>query len=183
MSKDVEIHLNRKFKNSIEVEKSPVKVSGSFGIILYNHGAPVHVYLHLSDEIAESAQIGAAHKSIKAGETVVSEVYVDYVHPAEGWLKIITGHGAETEYVAIEIVNEKTIRPQIKIDKELATPKPIETKRKITVSKDKISLGILLLLVIAICIGTLMVTNSWVMVVGIAILIGCVSIAFRLVVN
>jgi hypothetical protein len=184
VSTDVEVHLNRKSKNSIEVEKSPVRVSGSFGIILYNYGAPVHVYLHLiDDEIAEIAQIGSAHKSIKSKETVVSEVYVDSVHPAKGRLKIVTGHGAETAYVEIEIVDEEASLSKVKIDKRLASPRPIKTKRRITISKDKISLGVLSLLVIAICIGTIMVTNSWIMVVGIAVLIGCVSIAFRLVVN
>jgi len=66
------VHVNRDQLHGLEVPNE-VEVSGSFDVVLQNHGESVHVHLHLDDDLSDIATLSANnHHVAKATRRGVS---------------------------------------------------------------------------------------------------------------
>lgn len=79
-------------------------VQGPFHVVLHNAGGPVHVHLHLDDDLSTVARIDEANHYVEGGET--SRIPIGIVPdraPAGGALEIVTGYGAERTTVEVTV--------------------------------------------------------------------------------
>ncbi|GAA0251396.1 hypothetical protein ACFFQF_02470 [Haladaptatus pallidirubidus] len=120
MSETLSIHVNRDGLHHIDVAQS-FETDDSFTIALKNHGAPIHAHLHLDDDLSEAASLGATNHYVKADDTRHVTVTVRDA-PASGKLKIVTGYGAETAYVDVEIHELDEQQDSIPVDESLSKP-------------------------------------------------------------
>jgi len=179
---DLEVHINRMFPNSIEFEETPIEVSGSFGIILYNHGGPCHVYLHLSDELADFAHMGVSNRFLKDRENVRLDVKVGEGAPeTEGVIKIVTGHGSETAYSNVVVRDARDTRGQIKIDERLSIPKPKIVDSDPVVPTGKIPLIALMMVAVTMAAASLAIIQNWVIIIGTIVIALGVYIAYQMI--
>ncbi|WP_128478270.1 DUF7524 family protein [Halorussus pelagicus] len=104
MSESLPVRLNRDRLHDIQTRAS-FEATGSFPVLLHNGDAPVHVHLHLDDALSAVASIPANNHFVDADSTrqVSVEVEEGGPRPVEGQLKIVTGHGAETDYVSVTV--------------------------------------------------------------------------------
>ncbi len=122
MSATLPIHINSDGLHDIDVEKS-FDADESFDVSLENHGAPIHVHLHLDDDLSEAASLSATNHYIEEGETELVPVTV-HDGPGGGKLKVVTGYGAETSYVDIDIAEFDPDADEILVDETLSKPQP-----------------------------------------------------------
>jgi hypothetical protein len=96
------VRLNRESLHSLDVPNG-IETDGSFDVLLANHGEAVHVHLHLDDSLSRMATIDANNHYVQAESERPVRVTVD--HPAEGHgkLKVVTGYGATTRYVDVDL--------------------------------------------------------------------------------
>ncbi|WP_458189254.1 DUF7524 family protein [Haladaptatus sp. NG-WS-4] len=114
------IHINREGLHDIDVATS-FETDDSFTIALENHGAPVHTYVHLDDELSEVASLEATNHYVEAGTTEHVTVTV-HGGPARGKLKVATGYGAESTYVDVSIAEPDDEEDSIPVDEKLSKP-------------------------------------------------------------
>ena len=119
MSESLPVRLNRDRLHDIETRAS-FEASDSFAVLIHNGDAPVHVHLHLDDALSQVASIPANNHFVDADSTrqVGVEVEEGGPRPVEGQLKIVTGHGAETDYVSVTIA-EPDPEPAVTVDDSL----------------------------------------------------------------
>nr|WP_193570093.1 hypothetical protein [Halorussus sp. JP-T4] len=99
------------------------EATDSFPILLQNGDAPVHVHLHLDDALSSVASIPANNHFLDADSTRQIGVEVgDGPRPVEGQLKIVTGHGAETDYVTVKVVEPEEREDAVAVDESFAAP-------------------------------------------------------------
>jgi hypothetical protein len=107
-----------------EIGVSPVfSTTGSFSLDLDNHGEAVHVHLHLDDDLSRVARIDANNHYVDAG--VVRPVAVEVAEvsaPVTGRLKLVTGYGAETEYVEVTVEPLEEEQEPVTVDESLSRP-------------------------------------------------------------
>jgi hypothetical protein len=116
------VRLNRDSLHDIQTRAS-FEVTESFPILLHNGDAPVHVHLHLDDTLSQVASIPANNHFVDADSTrQVSVEVADGPRPVEGQLKIVTGHGAETDYVSVSLAAPDEREDAVDIDTTLADP-------------------------------------------------------------
>ncbi|WP_276281780.1 DUF7524 family protein [Halorussus caseinilyticus] len=122
MPASLPVNLNDDRLHDIHTRAS-FEATDSFPILLHNGDAPVHVHLHLDDELSRVASIPANNHFVDADSTRQVSVEVeDGPRPVEGQLKIVTGHGAETDYVAVSIVEPEDSDDAVDVDEMLAAP-------------------------------------------------------------
>ncbi|WP_135851135.1 DUF7524 family protein [Halorussus salinus] len=119
MSESLPVRLNRDRLHDIETRAS-FEATDSFAVLVNNGDAPVHVHLHLDDALSSVASIPANNHFVDADSTrqVGVEVEEGGPRPVEGQLKIVTGHGAETDYVSVTIA-EPDPEPAVTVDDSL----------------------------------------------------------------
>lgn len=128
MPESLPVRLNRDRLHDIQT-RSSFETTESFPILLHNGDAPVHVHLHLDDTLSQVASIPANNHFVDADSTrQVSVEIADAPRPVEGQLKIVTGHGAETHYVSVSVVEPDEREDAVDIDATLADPAGGETK-------------------------------------------------------
>jgi hypothetical protein len=116
------VRLNHDRLHDIQTEAS-FEATDSFPILIQNGDAPVHVHLHLDDALSEVAAIPANNHFVDANSTRQVSVEVeDGAGPVEGRLKIVTGHGAETDYVSVSVVEPEESDDAVDVDVTLADP-------------------------------------------------------------
>ncbi|WP_157971772.1 DUF7524 family protein [Halorussus litoreus] len=126
MSASLPVHLNRDQLHDVQTVAS-FEVAESFPILLQNGDAPVHVHLHLDDALSQVASIPANNHFVDADSTQQVDVKIaDAPRPVEGQLKIVTGHGAETDYVTVSVVEPAEREDAVDVDASLADPVPRE---------------------------------------------------------
>lgn len=154
MADSLEVHLNRNGPHSIDVGEASFDAEGfevdeSFDIVLRNHGAALHVYLQLDEDLSAIAELGAANHFVEEDQIRRVRVVVsDGNRPVTGRLKIVTGYGSETEYTTISIVDPATSEDRVLVDETLGHPQNPPTE---PVLKPKhlpvVALGVLALIV------------------------------------
>jgi len=114
------VRLNCDRLHDIETTTS-FEATESFPVLLHNGDAPVHVHLHLDDALSTVASIPANNHFVDADSTrqVGVEVEEGGSRPLEGQLKIVTGHGAETDYVSVTVAEPET-EDAVAVDQTLA---------------------------------------------------------------
>ncbi|NEU56918.1 hypothetical protein [Halorussus sp. MSC15.2] len=122
MPDSLPVRLNDDRLHDIQTRAS-FEATDSFPILLHNGDAPVHVHLHLDDALSSVASIPANNHFVDANSTQQVNVEVgDGPRPVEGQVKIVTGHGAETDYVTVSIVESEEGEDAVDIDETLAAP-------------------------------------------------------------
>ncbi|MFB6155624.1 MAG: hypothetical protein ABEJ22_06985 [Haloferacaceae archaeon] len=97
------VELNRDRLHDVDVVGS-FATSGPFTVDLNNNGGAVHVHLHLDDDLSRVASLAAGNHYVEPNATRPVEVSVAQVdEPVSGKLKVVTGHGTETEYVTVTV--------------------------------------------------------------------------------
>ena len=122
MTESLPVRLNSDRLHDIQTGAS-FEATDSFRIALQNGDAPVHVHLHLDDALSTVASIPANNHFLDADATRQVDVEVhDGPRPVEGRLKIVTGHGAETDYVTVSVVEPEDREDVVAVDVALAKP-------------------------------------------------------------
>lgn len=115
--------VNRSGLHTIEVDER-FEAEGPFVVELSNHGEATHLHLHLDDDLSEIARLEAANHYVESGETRSVRVRAKNQRewPTDvirGKLKVVAGHGRETEFV--DVVFDRTTEDKpVEIDPELA---------------------------------------------------------------
>ena len=123
MSDDLVVHLNRDGPQTLAAEPPRFATGGSFDVVLRNHGTPLHVHLHLDDDLSRRAELGTANHFVEAGAVRRVRVTVDEpLDPVEGRLKVVTGYGSHTEYVTVTLAEPEPERRQVRVDESLGQP-------------------------------------------------------------
>ncbi|MFW6382936.1 MAG: DUF7524 family protein [Haloferacaceae archaeon] len=122
MSESLSVSLNDERLHDIRTAAA-FEATDSFPILLKNGDAPVHVHLHLDDALSEVASIPANNHFVNADTTRQVDVEVaEGPRPVEGRLKIVTGHGAETAYVDVSVVEPDETADAVDVDETLGVP-------------------------------------------------------------
>jgi hypothetical protein len=122
VTESLPVRLNHDRLHDIQTAAS-FEATDPFRIVLQNGDAPVHVHLHLDDALSTVASIPANNHFLDADATRQVDVEVrDGPRPVEGRLKIVTGHGAETDYVTVSVVEPEEREDAVDVDVALADP-------------------------------------------------------------
>lgn len=174
------VHLNRESPHSIAVAPAVFETDGSFDVVLTNHGAALHVHLHLDDDLSRGATIDSVNHYVDSDgvERVPVRVRREEM-PAEGRLKIVTGYGSETAYASVTLDEVSEKKPPVQVDERLARPSetaPVPTERPPPWWKPLPYVIVVLLAAIA-AIGTAVVVDGRAGAIGLAILVVGVLVA------
>ncbi|MGM0591588.1 MAG: DUF7524 family protein [Halobacteriota archaeon] len=124
MTPSLEVDINRRRLHDIEVDES-FATDQTFLVEVKNHGEAVHVHLHLDDELSTAAHLEAGNHYVETDSTLTVEVAVAAVsQPVRGHLKVVTGYGAETQYVEVNVKPPVETKPRVDVDERLGKPKP-----------------------------------------------------------
>lgn len=124
MSEPLVVHVNRERLHSLDVPET-FEVTGGFDVRLINHGEATHVHLHLDDSVSELASIDAPNHHLKQHSERRVGVTVSESGQARGNLKIVTGYGATTRYVALTVAEPTPVEQSVEVADELTKPQPI----------------------------------------------------------
>lgn len=119
------VDLNADGPHGIDVAASSFRTGGPFEIVLDNHGAALHVYLQLDDDLAGAAELSALNHYVDEESLRRVAVDVDEARlPARGRLKIVTGYGAETAFVTVSVEPPEEVADRVDVDESLGKPRP-----------------------------------------------------------
>lgn len=131
MRPTLSVDLNRRRLHDIEVPGS-FTASGPFTVEVTNHAAPVHVHLHLDDDLSAVARLADGNHYVESEATVAVDVAVDTTgrdSPVTGRLKVATGYGTETQYVDVTV--DPTVEKQpVEVDESLSKPNRGERRER-----------------------------------------------------
>ena len=124
MTDSLAVAVNRDGLHTLAVP-TEFEAGGPFVVELHNHGEAAHVYLNLDDRLSTVARIGATNHYVEAGESRRIQVETRDTSawpddPVRGKLKVVVGHGRETQYADVTLDPESA--RDVKVDPELATP-------------------------------------------------------------
>lgn len=124
MSEILTVHVNHDRPQAIEAETDTFRTDGRFVVALENHGRPVHVHLHLDDALSTVASLETGNHYVDGNSVTEIPVAVEGSRrPVSGKLKVVTGYGARTEYVDVELIEPEEADEHVRIDETLARPK------------------------------------------------------------
>ncbi|QSG08862.1 DUF7524 family protein [Halapricum desulfuricans] len=123
MTDTLPVHVNRGQLHGLEVPNE-VEVSGSFDVVLQNHGESVHVHLHLDDALSDIATLAANNHHVASDSSRRVTVDVSGSGPARGKLKVVTAYGATTRYVDVVLTEPENERRDVTVDESLSKPQP-----------------------------------------------------------
>ena len=145
----LQIHINRNKINSIEFEKSEIKVplrpggECSFEIAFINYGTPTRVHLSATDSIRDYVTFLQDNPYVTNQEWVPVVVKLPSdISIGEGKIKVTTGYGSHTETIKVHIGEQKVEskpKPSVDVDTRLGNSKynvekPKTRDRKVDVS-------------------------------------------------
>ncbi len=124
MSPSLPVVLNRDRLHGVSVADR-ITASEPVTVEITNEGEAVHVHLHLDDELSSVASLEAGNHYVESETT--RSVRMD-VRPAStpvtGRLKVVTGYGAETEYVTVRVEPPVEEKSPVEVDENLSRPQP-----------------------------------------------------------
>jgi hypothetical protein len=119
------VHVNRQELHGLEVPTA-FEADGSFDVRVVNHGEALHVHLHIDDDLSAAATLAASNHYV-GGESerrVRIDVDEEASFPVRGSLKVVTGYGAQTRYVDVEIHEPAAGEESVLVDESLSKPQP-----------------------------------------------------------
>lgn len=186
MPDSLPVHLNHDRLHDVDTVAS-FEATESFPILLQNGDAPVHVHLHLDDALSQVASIPANNHFVDADATRQVTVEIeDGPRPVEGRLKVVTGHGAETDYVVVSVVEPEEREDAVDVDETFADPPTREepgddessgydgVTASLAADGPVVALG---LFAIAVAVGSATLSDSGAVLVGALVVIGSVGTA------
>ncbi|XVH31179.1 DUF7524 family protein [Haloferacaceae archaeon DSL9] len=179
------VDLNEGDVHAISVPAEFV-AEGTFAIELVNHGQPLHVHLHLDDELAPVASLaGANHYVDRKGRQLVRVRVEDIDESVSGLLKIVTSYGARQEYVRVTVEPKTPEKRPVQVDERLSKPQRAEPEEPslaeeldrfvphdLSPSVAGFGLGVIFL---ALAVGVII--DSAIVTLGVGIVIGGVLVA------
>ena len=123
MTDTLPVHVNRDQLHGLEVPNE-VEVSGSFDVVLQNHGESVHVHLHLDDDLSDIATLSANNHHVASDSTRRITVEVSESDAVRGKLKVATAYGATTRYVDVILTEPEPETQDVTVDESLSKPQP-----------------------------------------------------------
>lgn len=189
MSDTLVVHVNRESPQSIDVESGTFEATGSFAITIRNHGRPVHVHVHLDDELSSIARLETGNHYVDGDSTARVPVSVEGSRrPVSGKIKIVTGYGAQTAYLDVELIEPEASERHVEVDESLSKPQvqptdagsgPLGGENPLVRNGPLAALGGFSLLL---AIGVASMTNGGIVLVGVfAVLLGVAVAIFLLV--
>lgn len=119
-SEEVTVHIARDDPDSLEAGASSIETRESFGVVLRNHGSPVHVHCGLGGNLTRIASMDQSNYYVEADEEAYVPVIVDGVEgPVSGTLEVSTGYGAQS--VRIDVTVNPDPSP-VDVDESLGHP-------------------------------------------------------------
>ena len=125
MTDSLAVAVNRDGLHTLAVP-TEFETGGPFAVELHNHGEAAHVHLNLDDRLSAVARIGATNHYVGAGES--RRIHVETRDPStwpdspvRGKLKVVVGHGRETQYADVTLDPEHG-RSEVQVDPDLSTP-------------------------------------------------------------
>lgn len=182
MAGPLPVHVNREELHDIAVAPS-FEATGSFDVRLVNHGEATHVHLHLDDALSRVAKLEASNHYVDADSERLVSVAVRDGATARGKLKVVSGYGATTRYVDVEVTEPTVEEQSVEVDESLAEPQPTEPEETRLLA-DNPALAVLSLAgtALALAVGAALVVQQFVVALGAgAVLVGVlVAIYFLL---
>jgi hypothetical protein len=180
VTETLSVAINRDRIHAVDVPPS-FEVTDSFLVRIENHGSATHVHLHLDDALSRVASLATDNHYVEsqASRDVVVRV-ADGPRPAEGTLEVVTGYGAETARVAIDVVEPERSETAVAVavDETMAEP-PTAESRDAATSADTVagvsreSVPVLALAGVAVTFAVLAAVISD----ALAVLLGVVAVA------
>lgn len=104
MADDLTVHVNADGIHSVSAEAASFETTGSFALVLQNHGSPAHVHVHLDESLARGASLDASNHYVDANARRVVRVAVrDEERPVSGELTVYTGYGSESVAIPVSV--------------------------------------------------------------------------------
>jgi len=100
---ELTVHVNRTRRHAIAVADDPFETSGSFDVVLVNHGDGAHVHLGLDGDLAAAGEVETPAPFLDAEATQRVAVRVRAQGPFGGALTISTGYGKSSIEVPVRI--------------------------------------------------------------------------------
>lgn len=177
------VTLNRDGPHSIEVASPSFEATDSFDIVLDNRGEALHVHLHLDDDLADVASIATGNHYVQQGAIRRVRVTVeDGPRPVKGRLEVVTGYGAEREYIDVAIRSPEEVTPKVRVDESLSKPTPT-VEREPVVDTDTLPVVALAAVALLLAIVILVQFNSIVVALGALIVIMGLAVAVILLIR
>ena len=190
MSPSLPVVLNRDHLHGISVD-SRLTTSEPVNIDLTNRGEAVHVHLHVDDDLSSVASLEAGNHYVESETTRAVRLDVRPAStPVTGKLKIVTGYGAETEYVDVRVEPAAEEKTPVEVDENLSRPQSRRTEtnggRSLADSMngydavfDRVSLPVLGLAVAAVLLALLVAAfvESAAVMLGVGVVLGGVLAA------
>ncbi len=130
MTDELPVHVSRRELHSLGVPAT-FETHGPFDVVFVNHGEPVHVHLHLDDALSEVASLGASNHYVEGESRRAVRVAVDSDalpdEPMLGKLKLVSGYGAHTRWVDVELSAPPDEPTEVEVGESLASPPARET--------------------------------------------------------
>jgi len=127
------VELNRDRLHDISVAPS-FAADGPFEIRLVNRGESVHTHLHLDDDLSRVAALGESNHYVESGKTRSVPVRVRRgPDGATGRLKVVTGYGAEQEFVTVTVEPPEP-ESTVDVDESLSKPPAREEAGEVTLA-------------------------------------------------
>ncbi|WP_435363786.1 DUF7524 family protein [Haloarchaeobius sp. DYHT-AS-18] len=106
------IDISKDGLHSIESAVDSFESTGPFTVSLRNHGRAVHVHCNLDDDLARVASLPETNHFVETDSELTFPVDVQTgQRPVSGRLKIVTGYGAEEQYIPVTITEPKPVGP------------------------------------------------------------------------
>jgi len=122
---ELPVHVSRQKLHSLDVPAT-FEAHDSFDVVLVNHGQPVHVHLHLDDDLSKVASLDASNHYVDGESRRAVRIHVDRdALPEEsmlGKLKVASGYGATTRWIDVELSSPVANESEVEVDESLTKP-------------------------------------------------------------
>lgn len=181
MTDELPVHVSREELHSLDVPES-FEADGPFEVIFRNHGTSVHVHLHLDDALSEVASIEANNHYVEGDSQRAVRVTVDTSAVPDGSvlgkLKLVTGYGAETRWVDVEVGTPNDGSGSVQVDESLASPQPREDPEEPSlIAGPELPVAVLGMLALVVAIVATVVFQDVIVVLGSLVVLGGVLVA------
>ncbi|MFW5956082.1 MAG: DUF7524 family protein [Halorhabdus sp.] len=183
MVESLPIHVNREQLHDLEVPRS-FEASGSFDVRLVNHGPSSHVHLHLDDALSSMATIDANNHFVDGNSERFVGVTVREGATGRGKLKVVSGYGAQTRYIDVDLTEPENGSHSVQVDESLAKPQPSDTGGEDALVFERPVIPVLGLAGVAllVAVGAALLLRQFVVAIGaFAVLTGVVVALYLLV--
>ena len=178
MPETLPVSLNADRKHGVATAPS-FETADSFVVRLESDGSPAHVHLHLDDALSTVATLETNNHYVE-GVRDVAVTVEGGERPVKGTLEITTGYGANTERVAVTVVEPRLGTHYVDVDERLNHPPKrtaAESGGRSTPESGTLGLAALSVVALTLALGTAATLGSVPVALGAAVVVGSVVAA------